>query len=377
MKKSFALFILVGLLCSMKTVAQSLLNDIAFLSVSREIAANISEKKFDTKSSELSFAYLETFFKNKQRTRAVLGYTKQNRPVDVYYFPGTSDKRALIIGGMHGSELSSVEVAMNIVRLLSNGDCTYYDVLIIPSLFPDNVASAHSKLNTKKLTNFGRYTSEASADPNRQMPSLGKEFDKEKPFDFNGRLIEKENQYLLQLIQDYKPSRIVNLHAIKDITKAGIYADPRTDCNGLALGFETDSSLAVSMANYICEKGGRVPGNNLAMNPTALYYHDPQIAAVGSLQKRNLHGSPLPKDRGFGVSLGGWATSAICKEDSLVRDAIPLITVEFPGYKPSFAYATEVEKEQCQFNIQLYSAAVTSIFLSEVSEEQKNELVQK
>jgi hypothetical protein len=209
------------------------------------------------------------------------------------------------------------------------------------------------------------------------MPSLGKEFDEEKPFDFNGRLIEKENQYLLQLIQDYKPSRIVNLHAIKDITKAGIYADPRTDCNGLALGFETDSSLAVSMANYICEKGGRVPGNNLAMNPTALYYYDPQIAAVGSLQKRNLHGSPLPKDRGFGVSLGGWATSAICKEDSLVRDAIPLITVEFPGYKPSFAYATEVEKEQCQFNIQLYSAAVTSIFLSEVSEEQKNELVQK
>jgi hypothetical protein len=373
MKKSFALFIWAGLLGSMNTEAQSLLNDIAFLSASSEIAANISEKKFNTAYSELSFAHLETFFKNKQRVKAVLGYTKQNRPVDVYYFPGTSNKRALVIGGMHGSELSSVEVAMNIVRLLSNGHCTYYDVLVIPSLFPDNAASAHSKLNAKKLTNFGRYTSEANADPNRQMPCLGKEFDEEKPFDLNGRLIEKENQYLLQLIQDYKPSRIVNLHAIKDITKAGIYADPRTDCSGLALGFETDSSLAVSMANYICEKGGWVPGNNLGGNPTALYYHDPQIAAAGSLQKRNLHGSPLPKDRGFGVSLGGWATSAVCKGDSLVRDAIPLITVEFPGYWPSFAYTTEVEKELCQFNIQLYSAAVTLIFLG-VGSENKNEL---
>jgi len=118
MKKSFALFIWAGLLGSMNTEAQSLLNDIAFLSASSEIAANISEKKFNTAYSELSFAHLETFFKNKQRVKAVLGYTKQNRPVDVYYFPGTSNKRALVIGGMHGSELSSVEVAMNIVRLL-------------------------------------------------------------------------------------------------------------------------------------------------------------------------------------------------------------------------------------------------------------------
>ena len=63
--------------------------------------------------------------------------------------------------------------------------------------------------------------------------------------DAHGRLIEKENALLLQLIQSFAPERIVNIHAIKDSTKAGIFADPRTDCDGRALGFASDSTLAV------------------------------------------------------------------------------------------------------------------------------------
>ena len=121
------------------------------------------------------------------------------------------------------------------------------------------------------------------------MPALGKAFDSNLPVDSYGRTIEKENQMLLQLIQEFRPSRIVNLHAIKDVTKAGMYADPRTDCKGYALGFETDSTLAISMARLVWENGGRVPGNALDSSPTVRYYNDPYPASKGTLQKRKLH----------------------------------------------------------------------------------------
>jgi hypothetical protein len=306
-------------------------------------------------------ALLNSFYNNNLSVHTILGYTHQNRPVEVYYFPGVSNHRALIIGGMHGSERSSIEIAMQVISALSHGAAPYYNVIIIPRLFPDNEALAGS-VPRKGETNLGRYSSEMSADPNRQMPDLGKAFDPERPMDFCEREIEKENQWLLHLIQEFKPSRIINLHAIKDVTKAGIYADPRTDCHGTALGFATDSLLAVSMARLIAGKGGDVPGNELINQPTALYYHDPEIAPVGTMQIRNLHGSSLPYNRGCGVSLGGWATTAVC-EGEKSRPAIRLITVEFPGYQTCTDYPSK-ERSRCTLNSQLYVKAITSLFLS-------------
>src|SRR5207237_3635166 len=102
-----------------------------------------------------------------------------------------------------------------------------------------------------------------------------------------------------------------SIHAIRDIKYAGIFADPRTDHRGYALGFETDSSLAVNIARYIHTNGGYVPGNRLDSNPKALYHSDPIPAPYGQWQERNLLGSKLPYNRGQGVSLGSWATTAI------------------------------------------------------------------
>lgn len=364
------LIVSIGFSCGLKINAQSFKNDIALFTSERDFSFAVSEKTVETPASEVSAADLKIFINKKQKVKAVLGYTKENRPVEVYYFPGTGNKKALIVGGMHGSELSSIEVARNIIKILSKDVTPYYDVLIIPSLFPDNAVAASQVLEKKPVVNFGRYSSAVSADPNRQMPCLGKEFDASKPVDFYGRLIERENQYLLQLVKDYKPARIANLHAIRDITKAGIYADPRTDCKGVALGFASDSTLAVSIAKLIGDNGGWIAGNDLLNNPTALYYHDPEIAGEGTLQKRNLHGSPLPHNRGYGVSLGGWAATAVCNEkDSVSRNAIRLITVEFPGYKNSSSYSDEEQKNNCLSNVQLYSMAIVKIFLGKTCEE--------
>lgn len=322
---------------------------------------------YHASSAPLSFTTsLPDIMLAKRPVQSVLGYTKGKRAIEVFYFPGISDQKAMIIGGMHGSELSSVEIADKIIKELSKGGMPYYSVIIIRCLFPDNAASALKAGGNRIESNLGRYTHQDAIDPNRQMPALGTTFNYDQPVDGKERLIEKENQLLLELIQTYSPSRIVNLHAIKDITKAGIYADPRTDCNGIALGFESDSVLAVQMASFVHKNGGIVPGNNLSKDPTALYHTDPHIAEAGTIQKRNTEGSKLPNHRGSGVSLGSWASTAVCNGNAqFFRPAIRLITVEFPGYKKSAEYKTTVEQQKWSRQTDIYAAAIINYFLED------------
>lgn len=304
----------------------------------------------------------------RKASNFILGRSQQGRNIEAYFFPGTSNKRALVIGGMHGSELSSIEVANQLLQLLKTGDSIFYNVIIIPSLFPDN-AEAAKQLPSKigGVENIGRYSFHGAVDPNRQMPTPGQAFDEEDALDHAGRKIENENTFLLELIDQYRPQRIVNLHAIRDISHAGVFADPRTDERGIALGYESDSSLAIAIAKQIQQNGGYIPGNRLHTNPTALYYKDPAPAPAGLLQKRNFSGSSLPGKRGGGVSLGTWASTAVVnKEDTTKsRDAMRILTMEFPGSKRPADYTLKKEQVFYQQNIGLYAAALKNIFLKE------------
>lgn len=292
-----------------------------------------------------------------------LGFSALGRPVEAYYFPGKSSKRALIIGGVHGSELSSIEVANSIIKQLQK-QRSYYTVIVIPCLFPDNAENARIQVPMiGTASNIGRYTNSLSADPNRQMPALGKPFDAQNPIDYLGRTIELENQMMLTLITQFQPTRIASLHAIRNTQFAGIYADPRTDSKGIALGYETDSSLAIEMASFIDSRGGHVRGNKLDSRPTAKYYLDPQIAEAGHLQVRNLNGSTLPNNKGKGASLGSWATTEVVDGTGVRRPAMRVITVEFPGSRRPEDYEDPFEKIDYQNMVDLYAAAVTKVFL--------------
>lgn len=295
--------------------------------------------------------------------KKVLGYSKNNKAIEAYYFPGTSTKKALVIGGVHGSELSSVDVAKRLITQLSKGEKPYYCVIVIPSVFPDNAAIAAACQHDRVAKNTGRYTHAEAIDPNRQLPSLGAPFRLDNPVDAYGREVEKENRLLFQLIQAYQPGRIVSLHAIKDYGKAGIYADPRTDCEGNALGFASDSLLAVTMAKYIDEKGGNVYGNRLKTAPTALYHLDPKPVARGQKQQRNLVGANM-KGKINGVSLGGWASTAVCDEkNNYYRAAIRILTIEFPGYKKPAEYRLAEDREWYKGLADLYAGSVYKHFL--------------
>jgi len=356
-------------------------------SAKKDIAGKQERRVVDsTKNNEDAFLFASTVTKNKSEelifdrdavkkileerktTRFLLGQSKQMRTIEAWFFPGTSEKKALVIGGVHGTELSSTEVAKTLIQKLLQGGEHYYNVIVIPCLFPDNAAMAKENAGAIGSTaNIGRYSFSTAADPNRQMPSPGKPFDEGSGKDHMGREIEKENQLLLRLINLLKPDRIANIHAIRDIEHAGIYADPRTDSKSYALGFETDSSLAIEMASMIDQNGGYIPGNQVNKKPTALYYKDPTPVAKGIFQKRNFEGSSLANNRGSGISLGTWASTAVsdANDPTLDREAMRILTIEFPGYKRPVDYEGSDQVEYFSRQVELYASAIEKIFLRE------------
>jgi hypothetical protein len=372
MRKLLTAFITI---VSFPALAQE--QDLGFLHISKFYSDSIyytsnNSTAFSSSFIKNEFANfnLATVLRDKQQVKKVLGYTKKNRGIDLYYFPGTSNKKALVIGGVHGSELSAIEVAKSLIQQLSSGEKPYYSVIIIPSLFPDNTAMAEECKRDRILRNAGRYTNEGATDPNRQMPALGRSFNSEVPVDANSRQIEKENALLLQLIQAYGPQRIISLHAIKDKKEAGVFADPRTDCEGRALGFSSDSTLALLMAGYIEKNGGIAAGNRVKKSPTALYYFDPKNAVAGQSQERNLKGSNH-SPQAHGVSLGGWAATAICDEaNNYYRQAIRILTIEFPGYKKQVEYTTSGEQKWYAKQVNVYASSIYTYFIQQVCEEE-------
>lgn len=325
--------------------------------------AGDSQAKGKTAPGPANGFSVSDLLRNGEPQKKVLLYSRKNRPVELYVFPGTSDRKALVIGGMHGSESSSIEVAEALVKQLSGSDKPYYTVVIIPSLFPDNAETAMRDRLGRLWESTGRHSSQHSADPNRQMPSPGKPFRAAMPLDRYNRKIEAENQALLQLIQDYQPSRVISIHSIRDRTKAGVFADPRTDCRGLALGFDPDRELALLMARHITDSGGACPGNRLASAPTALYYNDPPAAPEGQKQERSYQRGGVDK-KAHGVTLGTWCSTAVCSsEPAGNRSAIRTLTLEFPGYKKAAEYNTAAERHTVSRLIQAYASSIRQCFL--------------
>lgn len=337
--------------------------------VSYHIESRIEANNSIEKSSNILIAGKATFnevglrkmLDEKTMSGFSLGNTMQGRGIDAWYFPGTSDRNALVIGGVHGSELSSVEVAEALIRQLRTHHGHSFNIIVIPVLFPDNLNKACLDPSLVGTTaNVGRYTSGTSVDPNRQMPTPGMAYDEGTGVDHHGRPIELENRLLLQLIQYYKPERIVNLHSIRNIDRGGVYADPRTDHRGIALGFEPDSALAIRIAGYIAGRGGHVEGNKLTTTPTALYYKDPPTVAAGLFQPRNYMGSKLTGNRGKGISLGTWASTGVVDKNNPEKNraAITIITVEYPGCRRPMDYEGMKEREVQEKQVDLFAEAI-------------------
>jgi hypothetical protein len=277
----------------------------------------------------------------RQASGIALGGAPGGQTIEAYFFPGTSKERALVVGGVHGSELSGIEVAKRLVQSLAGSAAApHFNVLVIPELFPDNAARARAAnpspgqdSNTGRTSPYVRcpkYKNDKGkrvcADPNREFPPLGQPFDTSNPVDALRRKIEPENVSLLDVIRFYRPTRIASVHAHsvpKSLKRAvdgpGIFADPHPPKGDKVADAHTqsDCQLALAMARHAQQRGARLPANWLATKtPTCSY---------GS---RAAH-QP-------GISLGGWGPS----------QGISVITVEVQHYYPSNAGGTPTARSK-------------------------------
>ena len=81
-------------------------------------------------------------------------------PIQVHFFRGTTNRRALVIAGVHGSEVQGIEVAQHLITDLQAGMAATpphipaFSVIIVPSLFPDNAAMRRRQRTTQTNHNF-------------------------------------------------------------------------------------------------------------------------------------------------------------------------------------------------------------------------------
>jgi len=336
--------------------------------------------------------FLDKPFKGLPACRMSLDRTRDGNEIETFFFPGNSAGIALVIGGVHGSELSGSEVAQLLVKRLfedsAKGVKPHFNVVIIPVLFPDNAAIAkpvHNKPGDDN--NTGRITDKSSCslrlqasgreecvDPNRQFPTPGKRSENINPVDALGTRIEKENVALLAAVAFFKPGRIATIHAhklpekmAKDIDGPGIFADPITvgpspsavEVTQARDRTTADCALAKKMAERFLNEykaitridgSDRIPGN---------WVKDGKATVC-------VYGSKASSQ--CGVSLGQWGPRAIPG----VRDPITIITVEVRHYYPTTAAGkrgggktggTEAGAKNRLNELRAYTTALRDVFL--------------
>jgi hypothetical protein len=240
--------------------------------------------------------------------------------IKAYFFPGTTARRAMIIGGVHGSEASGaqvVNIVLDMLRAASSPPA--YSLILVPALFPENVAS-------------GNRVTPGNVDPNRQMPAVGAQPGKN---DSEGRPIEAENLVLLDLVERFQPERIATVHGNQHAGMASITSDPRP-------GQEpADKQLALHMAKAAAAGGARVPGNKLGTpQETATY---PTSTAPGGHDK--------------GVTFGEYGSHA-----TATRPAMNVILIETQG-NATIEKTAKKKRAKRKIELESFATVLRDVFL--------------
>lgn len=321
--------------------------------------------------------------------KILLGNSAKGKPVYAYYYNKGGTAKAMILGGVHGSEFYGVDVANEVKKKLDSRKTkkSKWKIIIVSELFPDNVEKGR---NHPFSINYGRKTCEVCngqesectfcSDPNRQMPCTASSFKAGDTISCFGEKIETENKYLLLLTQQYNPDRIISIHCKNSsgLQEIGIYADPKTGPDNTALGFAEDALLALKMAFTVKENGGVIFGNFIReravvindsvytekvsyLNP--VYPQDPPASFKNEKQPRSF------ETNGGKVTYGTWASTELRSPlGELIKKAATLITVELPQYYYFFDEKdnlNSLRKTELDVNTKAYVKAIQEIFLEE------------
>ena len=141
--------------------------------------------------------------------------------IKAFFIRGSTDRRALVIAGVHGSETQGIEVADKLVHDLGSQQPAF-TTIIVPSLFPDNA------------TLKGTAAREGSTHTNRNFPPPSEDLadataaGKSTAIDAQKRAILPENLLLIELMERFHPERIISIHGTQSPGHAGVFYDRRS-----------------------------------------------------------------------------------------------------------------------------------------------------
>jgi hypothetical protein len=150
-----------------------------------------------------------------------LGTTAGARPIQAHFIQGTTNRRALVIAGVHGNEVQGIEVAQRLLADLATTQ-PLFTVIVVPSLFPDNAARRSREGSTPTNRNFPPVTEDLAA---ATLAGGGTAVDARSRRGARTRAILPENIMLLELIERFSPERIISIHGTRHSGAGGVFFD--------------------------------------------------------------------------------------------------------------------------------------------------------
>ena len=286
-------------------------------------------------------------------------------PIMAHFFKGTTDRRALIIGGVHNkTEPQGADVVQKLRAILeTRPKPPFFSVVLVPNLFDP---AQYSKGSPRWVqggagtTDSGKFESSRPVEPNRNFPLPGEDLEAahnrgasspkspelvfsdpastapRAPQDTAGgagggtstRMLP-ETRALIALIESFHPERIASVHAhsLKNDPgdAPGIFVDPRP---GAAQAAE-DDRLATAMV--------KEAQSRLSTSPIPQPQTDPFKGNAAGTAAATVHyatGAPHAE----GNSLGMWAPVPVAS-GSGARPGITTMTIEVPQWKGKSAPA--------------------------------------
>lgn len=188
-----------------------------------DVQAAQSDADIDSKIATLLAGRAGDLWVAQRIRQGRLGTTAGARPVEAHFIQGTTNRKALVIAGVHGSERQGIEIAgMLLADLAANQPM--FTVIVVPSLFPDNAATGTREGATPTNRNFPPATEDLAA-----AMATGGGTAVDASTNRRGartRAILPENVMLLQLIERFNPERIISIHGTRHSGAGGVFYDP-------------------------------------------------------------------------------------------------------------------------------------------------------
>ena len=146
---------------------------------------------------------------------------KTPQPIKAFFFAGSTDRRALVIGGVHGTEKQGIDVAELLIKeLQSAADAA--------GAHDDRGPFAVSRQCRTGQPQQRRHAHQPQLPGPRQDLAAADKLRSGTALDALSKAILPENQLLMKLMERFKPERIISIHGTHHLGAAGISFDRRS-----------------------------------------------------------------------------------------------------------------------------------------------------